>query len=173
MHLGRRAIEDRKKVLTVSLQLLVAYAGHGKHRFKGCRLLRGQCVQRSIVENHIGWHLRCLSQLAPFGLERRQQRFILLSHRPDRRAAFFGGGFDRVVAQLNLPLAPQDWPRGLRHHQGAHPGGVRADQVAAHHLPEDRLPLGFGILRSDPESWQIFVMPTGDLLRFRTEQKRR
>ena len=160
MQLFRRAGDHRQELGAVAFQLFRADPTDARHLVQRGGPLFGHLDQGAVVEDDIGGNRGRLGQGAALGLERRQQRRVLVRHqRLDRRSA--GGGFrQHVLAQPDLGLAAQDRPRGLGHAQGAMAFGIGAHQVMAHHLPEHRLPLAAVIFGADAKGRQ-FVMAAG------------
>ena len=62
-------------------------------------------------------------------------------------------GFYRVEAELDRRLITKDWPGLFRHAERTVAVAVRAHEVMAHHLPEDRLPFAFVVFFADAKGW--------------------
>ncbi len=112
--------------------------------------------QGAVGEHDIGRHALRLGQGAAFGLQRGQQRCVLVVDlgADDGRGA---AGADQVTAQRDGHFAAQDRVGRFGDAQAAVAFGIGADQVVAQHLAQDRLPLGLGRVAPDAEGRQVVV----------------
>ncbi len=161
MHGRHLAGDNAQEFLTIAFQLFRTNAIHARHLIQRARAGLGHLDQGAVGKDHIGRHARRLGQRPALGLKRRKQRRVLFI---DRGADDHGrpGTTDQITAQRDTLFPAQHGMGGGGNGQPAMALGVGADQVAAQHLANDRLPLRLRQVATDTKCRQPIMAALTD-----------